>query len=180
MFSEHEFSIRVATAEFKLLEGKKDGTNDERFQVATWGGHLCVTGDMGDYLFKRSDVGILGWIADTRDIDYIHSKLVAPKVAKEFSLDLFKLRAQEYAVGFIREHIDSMSLDTLRRFLEKFDDVMEVGTPHEAMEAAASFTFNEVVVLGHDMLRGCEAYNSHFLWCVDAAKWAALRYIAGR
>lgn len=38
---------------YRHLRFKKPGTNCMSFDIITWPGHLCYTGDMGTYVFKR-------------------------------------------------------------------------------------------------------------------------------
>ncbi len=49
----HEMQIIRDDGVQRHLRFKKPGTMCYHFDLITWGGHLCYTGDMGTYVFTR-------------------------------------------------------------------------------------------------------------------------------
>ena len=50
---EHRMKVHMDTGVYRHLECSKPGTNCYRFDITTWPGYLCVTGDMGTWTFSR-------------------------------------------------------------------------------------------------------------------------------
>ena len=50
---EHRMKVHMDNGVYRHLEFSKPGTNCYRFDITTWPGYLCVTGDMGTWTFSR-------------------------------------------------------------------------------------------------------------------------------
>lgn len=50
---EHELTVIRDDGVYRHLRFQKPGTSVMYFDLITWPGHLCFTGDMGSYLFSR-------------------------------------------------------------------------------------------------------------------------------
>ena len=50
---DHRLTVRVNRGTDRHLHFSKPGSIDQSFDLVTWPGHLCYTGDMGTYVFER-------------------------------------------------------------------------------------------------------------------------------
>ena len=53
--AKHELLVRHENGAYRHLYFGAPGTNCDSFSVVTWPGHLALTGDRGDYLFRREN-----------------------------------------------------------------------------------------------------------------------------
>lgn len=132
------------------------------FEVITWPGALCYTGDMGDYLFQRTNDMIAFMRGSCMSYCYVAEKCVAygREGIKEFSaIEMERELAQVVAEA------DS---DEIEDAIEKADEIRSAAEDGEyyAIEAMRDSDLWDCA----DM-PSCEDYTFHFLWCLHAMKW---------
>ena len=119
---DHKLTILKDEGLYRHIRLSKPGTGIMRFDLITWPGYLCYTGDMGTYVFtrtadmfeffRRSDddrryrIDLRYWAkkCESRDRDGI----------KEFSEELFTRAVMEYLVDWIREHREDTTKEERR------------------------------------------------------------------
>lgn len=169
---------------------KKPDTICMSFDLITWPGHLCYTGDMGTFVFTRTTDMFEFFRTDKGRINpgYWGEKLIASNChgahsqqsgAMEFSKDKFKAAIMEYLVEWIRSAKESGRLDKDERrelWKEVVSDVIDGidETPHGCQQIAHDFTFERN---GHSWYfqdlfeRSFDEFTFHFLWCCYALAW---------
>jgi hypothetical protein len=144
---------------------KQPGTSCYYFDLITWPGHLCYTGDMGTFVFRRIE-DMFEFFGRDREyhaslgralainLGYWGEKLVAVDAngassggkAKEFDLEKFTRVINEYRVGWMRCGKEDGTLDKEQRrelweqVQEEVLDRAEDGE-HYAQAAAYEFSF---------------------------------------
>jgi len=159
------------------LRFKKPETTDMYFDLITWRGHLCYTGDMGTYVFTRVDDMFKFFRGDRINPGYWEEKCIASQTRmrgngiKAFDVDTFNDTVREYIKNY-------WELDVVPEDLQAELD-REVLCHHEneyeAYQAAHNFSFKEYNFYDCEGLCGW-IYTYHFIWCLRALVWGINQY----
>lgn len=164
---------------------RRPGTGSYGFDLITWPGKLCITGDMGTYVFCRIEDMFAFFRAGIRDGElrinegyWAEKVLAADKVGgiMEWCEDAFKSAVWEA----FRSHWEGRSNFTAKRacWQEIKEEILEVAqSEHEAMNAVWSFDSNgfQFVDFWEYSLRD---YTHAFRWCLYAIVWGIQQYDA--
>ena len=157
----------------RLSKGSFDGCYD----VLTWPGHLCITGDYGSYLFAR--------IEDM--FEFFRSKSGELKInpgywdEKVLSESRFGGGVQEFSVEEFTKYVSEVVTDGIENeeekaaMMEEIDDLLHCGDEYECNEAIANFDSDKIDFTDfweHD----CKVYTFHFIWCLYAIVFAIQKY----
>jgi len=163
----HEMLILRDDGLNRHVRFKEPGTSCYCFDLITWPGYLCYTGDMGTFVFRRID-DMFEFFGHDRayhasrgralaiNLGYWGEKLVAVDAngassggkAKEFDLEKFTRVINEYRVGWMRRGKERGTLDKEQRrqlweqVQEEVLDRAEDGE-HYAQAAAYEFSFRK-------------------------------------
>jgi len=159
------------------------GTWCQQFDVLTWPGHLCYTGDMGTFVFTRIDDMFQFFRAKERDeksvsLQYWAEKLIAadkPDGYREYSEDKFK--------AAIKRWFDDHEFDSDDKRAECWKDIErnifhECENEHDAFRAALDFQFDGVTIFQDFWEVNAKEYTGRFVWCCYALRWAIEQYDA--
>lgn len=160
---------------------KKPGTNALKFDLVTWLGHLCIAGDMGTYVFARTQdmFGFFRRDELTINDDYWAEKCLSgsehEKISK-FSVELFKANVQEYFDDYMCDEkpknkevwwasVKESGVEMVENESDAIDWAYHAG--NSSMLDGAFLDFWEV---SH------REYTYHFIWCLYAIVWGIQRY----
>lgn len=153
---------------------QKPGTWNMGFDLVTWPGHLCYTGDMGTYLFCRTDDMIAFMRGSCMSYSYAAEKCIAHDGRlKEWREELFLAALDERLADFS----DDGGMHTVVRRGERVqesvaDKIEEIKTAYRNYESKHdAFTAMHESGLW-DELPSCEDWSFRFLWAMHAIKWA--------
>ncbi|TFW15916.1 hypothetical protein [Duganella callida] len=166
---------------------KQPNSSNMYFDLITWPGYLCYTGDMGTYVFQRTE----DMFAFFRT-DRLHQRPGDARLAvnrsywgekleaigkndgyREFSSDKFKQQVMQYVercgltgkLGHgLREELES-------EVLAHADDGAD-----EAYRAVRDFVWDGRAVFNDFWEVDCEEYTFRFLWCCYALAWGIEQY----
>jgi len=133
------------------------------FDIVTIPGMLMITGDMGDYAFKRVENMIAFMRGSAMSFGYAAEKCIANDGRlTEWRDELFREALDDTFNDQKDDHEDPAA------FKERLDEVRSLGSEgqHFAMQAM----YESDLFDGCDM-PSCKAYTYHFLWCLHAIKW---------
>lgn len=143
-------------------------TGSMGFSIVTWPGSICYTGDMGEYLFQRTEDMVAFMRRSAMSFSYAAEKCVAHDGRLEEWREEVFLEELDAIEARIKEECEDE--DEKPEWLEKVQavrDAMNDDYPeHDAMVAL----YESGLVDGCDM-PSCKAYTFHFLWCLHAIKW---------
>ena len=174
---------------------KRLGAYTCHFDLITWPGHLCVTGDYGTYVFSRIN-DMFEFFRPEKDYDYwephsdgklfINPDYWGQKLLsicklggyKEFDKDAFKERVvtqyeewtkyddkEEYWIAKLWEEIDA-------RVLSEIDN-----GEHAACAAIQNFDFGSFQFEGFfDDDEDYKKPTFHYIWCLYAIAWGIEQY----
>ena len=161
---------------------RRPGTMCMHFDLLTWPGYLCYTGDMGTYVFRRLTDMFEFFRRSDDDRRYrIDLRYWAEKVeaadgcdgVERFSADRFRADVKDY----FECHTDDAEVWPAQRkadlwaeiesdVLSEMDDIGEHGA------WSALFHFSHDGFLFQDWERQCREYTHRFQWCCHALAWA--------
>ena len=183
--AEHELTVIRDDGEYRHLRFSRPNTRAMSFDLLTWPGHLCYTGDMGTYVFSRvrdmfeffrSPKG------DWRDINlgYWAEKALARDRdgVKEFSGEKFAQNIWE-ALG---ESLEDLDL-TAEQAAEIRDDV-NLDVIHQAesqgesagIAAAMAFRYESIELFPDFWEVDSTVYTHRYTWCCHAIVWGIAQY----
>lgn len=178
------------------LRFKKPGTYCMHFDLITWPGYLCYTGDMGTFVFRRLDDMFSFFRIDREHMHlrdgltlhinpgYWGEKLEAIDRCdgyKSFSADKFKRIVNELVDNHIEENewpVAGVKATELRNAVhEQVLSHSENG--YDAHDAASSFEhdgFEFRDFWEYDL----SDYSYRFIWCCYALAWGVQKYDASK
>ena len=180
----HKMTVLRDDGVHRHVQFKRDGTRCYQFDLITWPGYLCYCGDMGTYVFKRTEDMFEFFRTDrhqthTKDGQtlYINPGYWGEKLEavdkcdgyREFSLEKFREN--------IRDYLGSRDADKKELMVEIEEQLLN---PHfengyEAYQATYDFD--------HDGFQftdfweySSEVYSFRFMWCCYALAWGIQQY----
>lgn len=184
----HEMTIIRDDGWFRHIHCQRQGTRVYSFDILTWPGHLCVTGDMGSWLFSRLDDDMFEFFRKAADDkrtlpinpDYWSEKLLAVDChgrhdsgATEYDSSVFAERIEEKARDYC---LSGTSFNDFMRAID--EEVLSHADNGEslAMEAALNFHFDDTQVFPEFWEVNCRSYRHRFIWCLYAIVWTIQQY----
>lgn len=159
----------------------KPDSNTYYFDLITWKGHLCYTGDMGTFVFWRVDDMFTFFRSKdiTRvDVRYWAEKVIAedmPTGVMEYSPEKFRDEVEHWFATY-SEDMDEEEREILHDRLA--DEVLGYANDGEyaAMEAAMNFEYQDGLFLCNFWESNPRVFTYRFLWCCLALPWAISVY----
>lgn len=165
-----------------------------RFDLITWPGHLCITGDCDTYVFARlADMFAFfrhdGANAAGRPLyineSYWAEKLIAsachgrnPEHIREWDAEDFERRIKERYVRHVREGMSGMP-DERKELRDRLEEnVLEFSSEQDsAIRAACVFDMHGLRF--NDFWEAdCTAWSFGFTWCLYAIAWGIRQFDA--
>ena len=181
---------------------RKPGTMCMHFDLITWPGYLCYTGDMGTYVFQRLEDMFEFFRRGNKDklfqIDFRYwaEKLQAVDSscgkgsATEFSKERFTAVINDYRLRWIRDaKADGCLNKAFRRELwQAVEDEVLSGyddDEHEMYRRANEFSWQPLphhpTYSFNDLWdHRFTEYTHHFTWCCYALAWSINKYDEGK
>jgi len=167
------------------LRFSKPGTMCMHFDILTWPGYLCYTGDMGTYVFKRT-TDMLEFFRAGRNgkpyrIDFRYWAQKVEAADKSDGLDAFS--AEKFKAE-VRDYFDQATEEWSAKRKAALWEAIEsdvIGRVEDDGEGAAWVAlrdFNHDGFRFDDWERSCKEYSHRFLWCCHALEWAIRAYDA--
>ena len=188
----HKMTVIRDAGVDRHIRFRKPGTICYGFDLITWHGHLCITGDCGTYVFQRIEdmFGFFrtdpGWAKRHPEQKlFINSGYWGEKLIsidrhggyREFDKDRFKDRVTEYFTDW--KESEEPTAEQAEEMWEQIDSMvlsaMEDGE-HQAYQAAYEFKHDGFQFVDFFDGGGAERYTFHYLWCLYAIVWGIQRY----
>lgn len=193
----HEMTIIRDDGVNRHLRFKTPGTSCYYFDIVTWSGHLCYTGDMGTFVFSRIDDMFAFFRMDDHDWNknpnglsinpgYWSEKLLAADRndgVEEWDEDEFTRRVNEVRVGWMRWAKSlGISKEYRRELWEAVDRKVLEEPSNGHVCVAAIWNFYHTTSDGErfefvDFFDGSmHKFTLRFLWCCYALAWGINMY----
>lgn len=182
----HEMVIIRDDGVNRHLGFKAPDTYSMSFDILTWPGYLCYTGDMGTYVFKRlrDMFEFFRKPSGKFDAQYWAEKLESmDKVEgfENFSPETFRENLKGHVADFVagrgmaQDEADALWDDVMDEVCSKSDSGYDV-----AMRAALEFEFEGKPLFPDFWEYRNKEYSPRFLWCCHALIWAIEKYDAAK
>ncbi|MGE3404528.1 MAG: hypothetical protein AB7K63_18195 [Vicinamibacterales bacterium] len=169
---------------YRHLHFAAPGTYCQSFDIATWPGRLCYTGDMGTYVFARLPDMFEFFRQDPNrepNFDYWSEKCEARDRdgIRIYSPDLFRAAVRGDVDEFVRRHrLNRHEAKSLREQVA-WCVLAEADVATEAVGAVGAFVWqNKGQVFPDFWEHRLEEFAPRFIWCCYALPWAIAKYDA--
>ncbi len=185
---DHQMTIIRDDDTGRHIRFREPGTMIYGFDLITWSGHLCVTGDCGTFVFRRVEDMFGFFRMDSRDFSYKsdrklhintgywHEKVLAEERhggCKKYSEDVFRDEIKEWFDAWAEDQPKGLSAEVWR---EIEDEVLSCSeSEHDAMDAALSF-HNEFFDFTDFWEVDLKEYTFDYIWCLYAIVWGISVY----
>lgn len=193
--AKHELKIQRDDGLFRHLVVKKPDSSDLHFNITTWPGYLCISGDMGCFVFKRlSDMFSFFRNSGGRiNPGYWQEKLQAGAggdgahaISAEPDLSAFDKRIKQYLDDFI-ESLDPEDEETAEKIAdatEAVNDFIENRDNQEFDVLSRIDSWDPILAGGLELddFFDCrlDKYRFHYIWCCYAIVHAIAMYDAAK
>lgn len=197
--AEHVMEVQQDNGVYRHVRFRRPGTMCTHFDLITWPGYLCYTGDMGTYVFTRvRDMFDFFRTREGRSIDYRYwaekceSEGTRGDGLREFDPARFVREITEQRRRMFVGHGRSMDADQRRDFWDSLDDLIRTAEEGEHRTFAAvqdwSFSINKpgrwsdrtTLHIDTDDFPSCQRYTHRFVWCCNALAWGIRTYDAAK
>lgn len=157
----HTITLLHSDGLYRHWRCQKPGTWNLGFDVVTWPGFLCVTGDMGDWMFKRTADMVEFMRSACMSYGYAAEKCVAHRgELTEFSWH----DMNEWLTELEKEATEEGNSEKLDKIQEVRREYANYELEHDAFKAIYETGLDD------DPPR-CQNFTYRFLWILHAIKW---------
>jgi hypothetical protein len=190
--SRHKINVIRDEGLYRHIRFNKPDTLDMQFDLITWPGHLCYTGDMGTYVFKRlEDMFDFFRRKDDRspyqiDFDYwAHKSLASDKIdgIRQWSPEGFREAVKDYFDSYAESNDiggESETSESRKELLDElWDEIEGEVLIHEYDESLAFAALRDFDYRGFEFVDwedDCQTWSHRFLWCCHALEWGVAAY----
>lgn len=157
------------------------------FDIVTWPGYLAYVGDMGDYVFTRTeDMLTFFRRQDDYPIDFRYwaEKLQGSRAGKDLAREYSADAMREEVSRWLKDYVEGHELGGTEA-LELREAVQEQVLEREMAEHSETFAHYYVREFDHNGISmealeepNFKRYEFRFLWCCFALVWAIEQYDA--
>lgn len=184
--ADHKMTGHVIDGAYRHITFSRPGSSTYRFHLTTWPGYLCISGDMGCFVFSR----LTDMFEFFRD-KWINPGYWAEKIQatnkhgghRKFSDDRLKEAVANDFEGWDFED-DEQKAAAWKAITDDWDGLLYNAQGSDIQHAVGEVMDWKCPVTGqgftdfyeHDL----EDYTYHFIWCCRAILWGIEQYDAGR
>ena len=182
--ADHVMTIHQDSGLYRHIRFAKPGTGIYHFCLTTFPGHLCISGDMGAFVFSRVE-DMFSFFRSPGMSQGINPSYWGEKLKsistnggyEKFDVDEFKENVEEWFASF-REDLDNEELadkiwaDIKARVV---DPATTDGDGWEAMQSAIYYEYDDMVadiqvrnIFQDFWEHSCTRYNHNYIWCLWA------------
>lgn len=169
--SKHQLTILRDDAVNRHLRFRRPATGCMGFDILTWAGHLCYTGDMGTWVFSR--------LQDMFEFfrgEHINPAYWAEKtLAVDRHAGLSKFSAECFQENVLKE-LEGVSPDDIERAKDEVLSCAHDGE-YRAYDAAINFQAGDGSYPMQDFWElNCREFGFLYLWACHAIQWGIAQY----
>ena len=193
---DHAIQIIRDDGVYRHVRFKRPNSNCMGFELITWPGMLCYTGDMGTYVFSRLNDMFNFFRMPQDQLFDIDFRYWAEKVEgqdkwdglREWDEDSFKKEIRRQKGRLALAWHKKLKEDQFEDLMRELDDVVNSSDEIEAVQRVRDFHFTywddqgemRSIYLDTDDFPSCKKYSYRFTWCCHALAWGIAQYDAQR
>lgn len=184
----HQLTILRDEGVYRHIRFSKPGTNILRFDLITWPGHLCYTGDMGTYVFERLEDMFRFFGPDKGRLSinpgYWGEKCIAVDSCdgiREYDPEKFRAVVNDWRASILEDKADDLKFSV--QFNEAVDEELlchvDSSSEHEARTALSEFEFEyegKAYTCRDSWEWTLTSKTNRFIWCCYAIAWGIDQY----
>lgn len=147
------------------------------FEVLTWHGRLCITGDMGTFVFNRLDDMFEFFRRGDGDINAGYWAEKVDALDRHGSLTHWSERLWREAVADVLAEVKPrLTKKEWKALREAVDDEVVFDDEDRAVESAHDFKFDGRQIFYDMWEHNCQEWSPRFIWCLYAIVWTIQQY----
>lgn len=187
---DHQISIEKDDGVHRFVRFRRANGSPYWFDLITWPGHLCISGDCGTYVFSREH-DMFGFFS-MDDGDFNKKKGVLLNINpgywgeklqsigtnagyRKFDKDAFESRVKEHFENYMIDDLDDEEKNALWDAI-KDDVIYHADDEHAAYDAVHTFDYEGTRFVDFFDGGGTEKYTFHFIWNLYAIVWGIMKY----
>lgn len=205
--SNHDMTVLLDHGVYRHIRFRRPNDGFHWFELVTWPGHLSIGGDMGTYVFSRTEDMFRFFRRDQLEINegYWAEKVVASdriSPVKEFRVESVRQWFRENLRDHLRQYskddrrdiidqvrelltdLEEKSEEQVRREIDEISVSRRIGIPaigSTDQEWLAYRRSRPAIQVFSDMWEvSFEEYHPRFLWCLYAIVWGIGKYDAAK
>lgn len=176
---DHTLDIQKDDGLFRHIVCSNKGSSCYKFNITTWPGYLCISGDMGCYVFSR-EIDMFGFfVSGKRDENYINPGYWGEKLQergenyKKYCPQKFEKQIRETLDYYLQDEEDEQKRDDLEDKLDVFFTETDIDFELDARRDIQDFPCDAFIDAWE-----CDftEYTHHYIWCLRAIVWCIERY----
>lgn len=193
----HTMEVLHDDGVYRHIEVSEPGTLNHRYEVVTWPDYLCICGDMGEYVFQRTndmfnffrmrDYDICKKPENRLSINpyYWEEKLQSTDTRtghRMFDESAFRDRVEQMFSEYWDDYEYNEDIDETDRRADCRDEIEQSvlrwadDGEHEAYRAVTDFSYDDFIFQDFFDGGGTEKFTYHFIWCLYAIVYAIEQY----
>jgi hypothetical protein len=171
----HQMDVLLDDGFHRHLHFRAPETNNQYFELVTWPGCLCITGDMGTFVFRR--------LQDMFEFFRGHRINEAHWAEKLEAVDrgsgAEKFDAETYIQRITERVTDSLDEDYDRKegILAALKEALQLDEEHELYAAVYAFEHDSYSILDAWEVSG-KVFTGRYQWALHAIVWGIAQYDA--
>ncbi len=180
LVSNHKLTVVKEDGLYRHLLVAIPGQHCESWNIHTWPGYLAMVGDMGDWVFQRTE-DMLRFFRSEGDAIKINPHYWAEKLQAQesegwigFSIDAFQERVKEFA----KDACDAESFDDVpEEKKEDLESLLSAEDEYEAVVRLREFDCKWLDLTDFwDCRHACHEVRDHYLFACYAIAWTVKLY----
>lgn len=177
--AKHVMTIHCVSGIHRHLTFRNPGTFAYGFHVTTWSGYLCISGDLGSFVFSRLPDMFEFFRGESINSGYWAEKLTADDKHgghRTFSHERYRAALENDFAQWIFDSEEDRA-QAWEAIEDEYTGILGASTTDEAMRQALDWKCHIsdqrfADFWEHDL----EEYSYRFLWCCFAIQWAIARF----
>ncbi|EQB98789.1 hypothetical protein [Photorhabdus temperata] len=172
----HSIKVLHNSGLYRHLLFNKDGSSAYYFDITTWPGYLCISGDMGCFTFSRINDMFNFFRDSSNELSinpcYWSEKLQAgaghcKEIYNKWSPGKFKDAVSEAFNNWLDDN-DDISNDVIEEIQESIEQIISCShDKHDAISAIRDY-YDEYGIFVDFWENDMEEYSFHYIWCCYA------------
>jgi len=182
---DHELTIFKDEGIYRHIRLSRPGSSVYRFDLLTWPGYLCVTGDMGCWTFSRTEDMFEFFIMD--ETDFNKSNIINPHYweekiqsisrfggpVKEFNEELFRENVKNIVERYYEDN-EEKKIECLEEVEDSIFRYIDDNHPAIVYDKLYYFEFEDFNFSSE--FPSSEVYTLYYIWILYAIVWGILEY----
>ena len=168
---DHSMSVELDSGLHRCIKFSRGNSSVFYFRITTWPGHLCISGDMGTYVFARLPDMFEFFRGDELKINpgYWTEKLQSISCfgSKEGSVREFDA---EGTLECVKDRLDEDE-DQINKYSDQLEELANASDDNEALRI-----MENIDCLSDSWECLSAKLTFHIKWCLFAIRWAVMQY----